>query len=94
MSCGEHHNTPCTDVLSAVYLYLDNEDCNIERNLIQAHLDECGPCCAEFNLEETLKSLIARACGSEPAPVSIYERIVAQLANIQVEITRVQKHSP
>jgi hypothetical protein len=39
-----------------------------------------------------LKSLISRACGSEPAPVAIYERIVAQMADIQVEITRVQKH--
>ncbi len=92
MSCNENHETPCTEILSTVYLYLDNEDCTIERSLIQTHLAQCAPCCDEFGLEEMLKSLISRACGSEPAPVAIYERIVAQMADIQVEITRVQKH--
>lgn len=94
MSCGELHETPCTEVLEAIYLYLDNEDCTIERSLIKQHLDECGPCCDEFGLEETLKSLISRACGNTSAPANIYERIVAQMADIQIEITRVQKHLP
>jgi mycothiol system anti-sigma-R factor len=94
MSCGNHHQTPCNEVLEAVYFYLDNEECLIERTLIQHHLDECTPCHSEFGLEEMLKIMISRACGSEPAPSAIYQRIVAQIADIQIEITQVQKHLP
>lgn len=94
MSCGNHHDTPCSQVLEAIYLYLDNEEGAVERTLITVHLEECGPCRDEFGVEEMLKVMIGRACGSEPAPVAIYERIVAQMADIQVEITRVQKHLP
>lgn len=94
MSCGNHHDTPCSQVLEAIYLYLDNEECVVERALITQHLEECGPCCDEFGVEEMLKTMIGRAHGCEPAPVAIYERIVAQMADIQVEITRVQKHLP
>lgn len=92
MSCGHHHETPCSEILEVVYLYLDNEDCSIERSLITQHLTECPPCNEEFGLETVLKSLINRACGSQSAPSAIYQRVVAQIADIQVEITRVQKH--
>ena len=92
MSCGNHHDTPCAKVLEQIYVYLDNEDCHIERSLIVAHLEECGPCNDEFDLEAAVKALIARACGCEPAPSAVYQRVVANIANIQVEITSVQKH--
>ncbi len=93
MSCGNHHDTPCSQILEVIYLYLDNEDCNMERTLVTQLLIECGPCNEEFGLEQVLKSAILRSCQPEVAPVAIYERIVAQFADIQVEITRVQKHT-
>ena len=92
MSCGNHHDTPCNEVLEVIYLYLDNEDCTIERSLITQHLTECPPCKDEFGLEQVLKSLISRACDQAPMPSAIYQRVAAQIANIQVEITRVEKH--
>jgi mycothiol system anti-sigma-R factor len=93
MSCGNHHDTPCSEILKVVYLYLDNEDCQIERSLITHHLAECPPCYQEFGLETVLKNLIVRACDQQSASSAIYQRVVAQIADIQVEITRVQKHS-
>lgn len=93
MSCGNHHETPCSEVLKVIYLYLDNEECVIERSLVTQHLTECPPCYSEFGLETVLKSLINRACDQQSAPSAIYERVVAQIADIQVEITRVQKHT-
>lgn len=92
MSCGNHHDTPCREVLEVIYLYLDNEDCTVERSLVTQHLVECGPCREEFGLEQVLKSLISRSQARQVAPSAIYERVVAQIADIQVEITRVQKH--
>lgn len=94
MSCGNHHDTPCSEVLEQIYVYLDNEDCRIERSLIIQHLAECGPCTDQFDIEAVVKSLIARACGCEPAPSAIYQRVVANIADIRVEITQVQKHLP
>lgn len=93
MSCGNHHDTSCSQILEVMYLYLDNEDCTIERSLVLHHLEECPPCYGEFGIEKVLKSLISRACGQEAAPSAIYQRITAQIADIQVEITQVQKHS-
>lgn len=92
MSCGNHHDTPCSEVLEVIYLYLDNEECTMERSLITQHLTECPPCQGEFGLEQVLKSLINRACGPTPISSAIYQRVSTQIANIQVEITRVEKN--
>ena len=93
MSCGGSHETPCTQVLEAVYTYLDNEDCVVDRALIQAHLDECGPCEDEFSIEQILKVIVSRSCCGEPAPDEAKSRVLAEIARIQVQITSVQIHS-
>ncbi len=93
MSCGGPHDTPCTQVLEAVYTYLDNEDCTVDRALIKAHLEECGPCESEFSVEEILKAVVSRSCCGEPAPEEAKSRVLAEIARIQVQITSVQIHS-
>jgi len=47
MSCGEPHETDCTEVLAEVWLFLDNECDRDRRALLARHLDECAPCLAE-----------------------------------------------
>jgi len=59
MSCGEPHETDCTEVLAEVWLFLDNECDRERRALLARHLDECAPCLAEYGLEEKLKRLLA-----------------------------------
>jgi mycothiol system anti-sigma-R factor len=88
MSCGGSHETPCTEVLGAVYAYLDNEPVSVERDLIRLHLEECGPCCDEFDIEALLKKLVAKSLCGEPAPSQIRERIITQITQIQVEISK------
>lgn len=88
MSCGGPHETPCQDVLSAVYAYLDNEPASVERDLIRGHLEECGPCNEEFDIEALLKKLVAQSCCGEPAPSQVRERIITQITQIQVEISK------
>lgn len=79
MSCGSPHATNCRDVLEEVYLYLDGEVDNDRRSLIREHLDECSPCLRQFGVEQEVKILVARCCGSERAPdtlrVSVMQRI-------------------
>ena len=52
MSCGDPHETPCIDVLAAVYLYLDGEQEGGSRDQVRIHLDECAPCLRQYGLEQ------------------------------------------
>lgn len=75
MSCGDPHETDCSEVLAEVWLYLDQEcDCE-RRTLLQHHLDECRPCLERYGLEEQLKALLARKCGGEQAPIELRQRL-------------------
>ncbi|MGH4023000.1 MAG: mycothiol system anti-sigma-R factor [Pseudonocardiaceae bacterium] len=82
MSCGDPHETDCSEVLAEVWLFLDNE-CNQERRaLLRRHLDECGSCLEEFGLEEHLKTLLARKCGGDHAPDTLKQRLRQSISEI------------
>jgi mycothiol system anti-sigma-R factor len=79
VSCGNHHDTDCSEVLAEVWLFLDHE-CNEERRrLLAQHLDECQPCLSEYGLDEKLKKLLATKCGGEHAPVGLKDRLRKQI---------------
>lgn len=93
MSCGGPHDIPCSDVINAVFTFLDNEPTPLERSLIEHHFAECPPCQEEAEISALLKQLVARSCCEDPAPDQIRARITAQITQIQIEISRVQKDS-
>ncbi|MER7275047.1 mycothiol system anti-sigma-R factor [Dactylosporangium sp. NPDC000244] len=84
MSCGDPHETDCSDVLAEVYLYLDLECADERRTVIRDHLDECSPCLREFGIEQEVKALVARCCGSELAPAELKARLRAKLSEFVV----------
>ena len=84
MSCGKPHETDCGDVLREVYLYLDLECADDRRSLIRDHLDECSPCLREFGIEQEVKALVARCCGSELAPAELKDRLRLKLSELVV----------
>ena len=90
MSCGDPHETPCSEVLEAVYVYLDGEQDDASRELIRVHLDECSPCLRQFGLEQAVKALVARCCGGDPAPQELRSRVMARIREVQVEIEQVE----
>lgn len=79
MSCGDHHDTNCSEVLSEVWLFLDHECDEARRALLARHLDECQPCLAEYGLEEKLKALLATKCGGDVAPDGLKNRLRQQI---------------
>ena len=81
------HPTDCSEVLGRVFFFLDNELEQADCAEIQHHLDECGPCLARYNLERTVKTLVARSC-TEVAPEGLRQRVLLPLHQVQVEITR------
>ena len=93
MSCGNHHETNCADVLAEVWLFLDHECDDGRRALLTRHLDECGPCLAEYGLDEKLKKLLAAKCSGEQAPDHLKDRLrrqirVAVLEQAEVTVER------
>jgi len=82
VSCGDPHETDCREVLAEVYLYLDLECHDQRRDLIRSHLDECSPCLREFGIEQEVKALVARCCGSEVAPSALRDRLRLRLAEL------------
>ena len=86
MSCGNPHETPCTEVLESVYSYLDGEMSMADCEAIRKHLHECGPCLKEFGLEEAVKRLVAKHCGCDPAPSELRTKVLVRIRQVQAEI--------
>ena len=89
MSCGDPHETPCSEVLEKVYLYLDGEAETEDHEHIRIHLDECSPCLRKYGLEQAVKALVARSC-AEQAPVELRERVMFRLQQVRLEIDHVE----
>ena len=77
----------CSAVLGRVFFFLDNELDRADHAEIQHHLDECGPCLARYDLERTVKTLVARSC-SEVAPDGLRQRVMVSIREVQVQIPR------
>jgi mycothiol system anti-sigma-R factor len=85
VSCGKPHETDCRDVLAEVYFYLDLECSDDRRTLIREHLDECSPCLREYGIEQEVKSLVARCCGGDLAPLEFKRRLRVRLEELVFE---------
>jgi anti-sigma factor (TIGR02949 family) len=82
MSCGNPHETDCSEVLAHVYEYLDGEMPADDRKTFKQHLDECSPCLREYGIEEDVKRLVKRSC-TDPAPIDLRARVLAKIAGIR-----------
>jgi mycothiol system anti-sigma-R factor len=86
VSCGNPHETDCSEVLHEVYLYLDLECADERRDRIRAHLDECSPCLREYGIEQEVKALVARCCGNETAPAELLARLRGKLSELRTDV--------
>ena len=82
MSCGDHHDTPCDQVLPNIILYIDHEIFdNNQLNAVEIHFGECLPCKKEMEREYAaltmMRNLLTRSC-IEDAPQSLHERLIEQ----------------
>ena len=85
MSCGDHHDTDCREVLEQVYLYLDGEMTDDAKCAdIRQHLDECSPCLRQYGIEQEVKVLVARCCGGEIAPDGLRARVLLRIKQVTV----------
>ena len=73
----------CAEFLERIVCLLDNELESGEVDEVRAHLDECAPCLQSYDLQRTVKALVARSC-MEHAPDSLRQRVRVQIQQIQV----------
>lgn len=90
MSCGNPHEVDCSEIIEQVYLYLDGEIDDAARHKVREHLDECAPCLRQFGLEQDVKALVARCCGSDTAPEGLKQRLMVRLQEVRVELTSIE----
>jgi len=76
----------CADYLQRIVYLIDNELDEADCSEVRRHLEECGPCLHKYDLERTVKAVVARSC-SESAPEDLRERVLMRIRAVQVRIT-------
>lgn len=85
MSCGEPHETDCSEVLDHLYEYLDREMPDGDCAKFKEHLEECSPCLQKYGLEQEVKKLVKRCCGSDDVPSDLRSKVMGRIELIRSE---------
>ena len=92
MTEQHHHGTSgdptvddCVDYLERIVYLLDNELDEADCSAVRLHLDACNPCLERYDLQRTVKAVVARSC-SEPAPDDVRQRVLLRIREVQVRI--------
>ena len=75
----------CADFLERIVYFLDNELDEADCSAVRLHLDSCNPCLEKYDLQRTVKSVVARSC-HEAAPDELRQRVLLQIRQVTVEI--------
>lgn len=78
------HETDCSEVLADLSVFLDHECDDGRKQLLQRHLDDCGPCLERLGIEQQLKELLHRKCGGDLAPDDLKQRLRVSIRQVSV----------
>lgn len=90
---GEHPGVPaheghanCSEVLYRIFEYLDGEMTPDDVHRVAEHLQECGPCLEEHDLDRAMKDVVRRSCAREEAPVELRLHVVQQITTVRLDL--------
>lgn len=90
MSDHVHDHEPtaseCADFLEQIVYFLDNELGTADCAAVRVHLDTCNPCLEKYDLQRTVKAVVARSC-SEAAPADLRARVMMRVREVQIRIS-------
>ena len=88
MSCDGSYaaDSDCAKALERMFHFIDHELGDADAAEIQRHLDDCGPCLVKYDLERTVKALVARSC-AEHAPEKLRERVLISIREVHLHLT-------
>ena len=75
----------CADFLERIVYFIDNELDEADCSAVRLHLDTCNPCLEKYDLQRTVKSVVARSC-AEVAPDDLRQRVLIRIREVQVQI--------
>jgi anti-sigma factor (TIGR02949 family) len=76
MSCGEPHETDCSEILDHLYEFLDREMPDADCTKFEHHFEECSPCLEKYGLEQAVKKLVKRCCGQDDVPTDLRAKVM------------------
>jgi len=79
MSCGEPHETDCSEVLDHLYEFLDREMSESDCTKFEVHFEECSPCLEKYGLEKAVKKLVKRCCGHDDVPSDLRAKVMGRI---------------
>ena len=85
MSDQEHPHAKCAEALDRMIFFIDNEVDQIDHDAIAQHLEDCAPCLGEYDVERTVKAIVARSC-SEHAPEALRDRVLFHLRAARITL--------
>ena len=68
----------CLEAVEDLYGYLDGEIDEEKRDLIKAHLDDCGHCLDAFGFQDDLRRLVSERCKSD-MPEGLRDKVLAAI---------------
>jgi mycothiol system anti-sigma-R factor len=86
MTGADHDELDCSRARLQLYEYLDGEMGSDDCVKIREHLEHCGPCLKEYDLDQTLKALVRRSCGCEVAPTELRIQIMSRITTINMTV--------
>lgn len=75
----------CAEFLDRIVYFIDNELDEADCSAVRVHLDSCNPCLEKYDLQRTVKSVVARSC-TEVAPDDLRQRVLFKIREVQVQI--------
>jgi len=86
MHPGDPTPADCADFLEQIVYLIDNELDEQDRAVVKKHLESCNPCLERYDLQRTVKAVVARSC-SEHAPSELRAKILFRLEQVRLEIS-------
>ena len=86
MTDEEHDELDCSRARLQLYEYLDGEMDAEDCVKIREHLEHCGPCLKEYDIDQTLKALVRRSCDCEAAPTALRMQIMSRITTISLTV--------
>lgn len=77
----------CVDFLEQIVYLIDDELSEEDRAAVIGHIETCTRCLVKYDLQRTVKALVARSC-AETAPVSLRAKVMVALTEVRVEVNR------
>lgn len=83
-----HSHAECSEVLHRIYEYLDGEMAPGDVARVAQHLEACGPCLEEHDLDRAVKAAVRRSSEGDPAacPDALRLQIVQRITMVRLEL--------